>query len=178
MIMIGDTMKNKKGFTLVELLAVIVILAIIVSIAVPSTISVSKKVKKNMYCEKVKQIVTNAGLYGEDYKESFPNNVYHQNAMKCKDKENKEYTVEGGDYPGKIISLKELVEKGYMKKDNKNDVGFIIDPRDNEPLDDMKIFIYEKYGRIYTHFIEEGTYLEDAKEANQCVLTAECTPLT
>lgn len=36
-------MKNKKGFTLVELLAVIVVLAIIIIIA---TISVNKQIKK------------------------------------------------------------------------------------------------------------------------------------
>ena len=36
-------MKNKKGFTLVELLAVIVVLAIIMIIA---TISVNKQIKK------------------------------------------------------------------------------------------------------------------------------------
>ena len=36
-------MKNKKGFTLVELLAVIVVLAIIIVIA---TISVNKQIKK------------------------------------------------------------------------------------------------------------------------------------
>lgn len=37
-------MKNKKGFTLVELLAVIVVLAIIIVIA---TISVNKQIKKS-----------------------------------------------------------------------------------------------------------------------------------
>lgn len=37
---------NKKGFTLVELLAVIVVLAIIITIAVPGTIAVSNKIKK------------------------------------------------------------------------------------------------------------------------------------
>ena len=35
-IKIGDTMKNNKGFTMVELLAVIVVLAIMMGIAIPA----------------------------------------------------------------------------------------------------------------------------------------------
>ena len=38
-------MNNKKGFTLVELLAVIVILGVLTAIAVPSVLEISKKIK-------------------------------------------------------------------------------------------------------------------------------------
>ena len=41
-------MKNKKGFTLVELLAVIVILGLVAVIAVPASMTVSDGIKKNM----------------------------------------------------------------------------------------------------------------------------------
>lgn len=48
---IGDNMnkvvKNKKGFTLVELLAVIVVLAIIILIAMPSVMSAMDKARRN-----------------------------------------------------------------------------------------------------------------------------------
>ena len=46
----------KKGFTLVELLAVMALLAIIAVIAVPSAMKVSYNVKKDMNCEKVDMI--------------------------------------------------------------------------------------------------------------------------
>ncbi len=61
-------MKNSKGFTLVELLAVIVILAILITIAVPSTIGISNKLKENMFCKKIDSIEVAAKLYGEDRK--------------------------------------------------------------------------------------------------------------
>lgn len=38
---------NKKGFTMVELLAIMVILAIVLSISIPSIISISKKTESN-----------------------------------------------------------------------------------------------------------------------------------
>ncbi len=48
--------KNKKGFTLVELLAVIVVLAIIMIIAIPSVMESMNKARKNafkIYAQKV-----------------------------------------------------------------------------------------------------------------------------
>lgn len=49
-------MKN-KGFTLVELLAVIVVLGLIMMIAVPSTINVLEKNKKESYIADAKEII-------------------------------------------------------------------------------------------------------------------------
>jgi type IV pilus assembly protein PilA len=49
---------NKKGFTLVELLAVIVILAIILAIAVPSISGMINNSKKSSFEANVKMIIT------------------------------------------------------------------------------------------------------------------------
>jgi type IV pilus assembly protein PilA len=54
---------NKKGFTLVELLAVIVILAVILAIAVPSISTVMGSAKKSAFEDNVKLIIK-----GVDYK--------------------------------------------------------------------------------------------------------------
>jgi type IV pilus assembly protein PilA len=51
-------LKNKKGFTLVELLAVIVILAIILAIAVPSISGMITNAKKSAFEDDVKMIIT------------------------------------------------------------------------------------------------------------------------
>ena len=53
---------NKKGFTLVELLAVIVILAIILLIAVPSIMGVVDGAKKDAYASSVMSIINAAEL--------------------------------------------------------------------------------------------------------------------
>ena len=50
-------MKNKKGFTLVELLAVIVILAVLVLLAVPSVIKMLDNTKKNAFIVEAENII-------------------------------------------------------------------------------------------------------------------------
>jgi prepilin-type N-terminal cleavage/methylation domain-containing protein len=50
--------KNTKGFTLVELLAVIVILAIILAIAVPGITGIISSAKKGSFESDVKMIIT------------------------------------------------------------------------------------------------------------------------
>jgi type IV pilus assembly protein PilA len=51
---------NKKGFTLVELLAVIAILAILVIIALPNVMSLFNEAKKNSFSNEVKEIYKTA----------------------------------------------------------------------------------------------------------------------
>jgi type IV pilus assembly protein PilA len=52
--------KNKKGFTLVELLAVIAILAILVLISMPSIMSMYNKAKKDTFLNEVRNLLTGA----------------------------------------------------------------------------------------------------------------------
>ena len=59
-------MKN-KGFTLVELLAVIVILAIIMVIAIPSVTNSSGAAKEKTFQTKVITLETAAIMYGQEH---------------------------------------------------------------------------------------------------------------
>ncbi len=121
-------MQNKEGFTLVELLAVIVVLAIIVTIAVPSTIGISKHLKNKMFCSKIDFIENAAKLYGENKRDSVQTS--------------------------ETIKVIDLVNNNYLKKDN-NSAPYIKDPRDkNKNLDDLSLTIYKKYNRFYVNFEE------------------------
>lgn len=53
-------MKNRKGFTLVELLAVIVIIGVLLVVATPMVFNAIKKSKKDTKCKVVKEV---AALY-------------------------------------------------------------------------------------------------------------------
>ncbi len=116
---------NKKGFTLVELLAVIVILAIIITIAVPSTIAVSNKIKKKMYNTKVDMIMDAAKMYGQDYSSKVNGDENSCNVL---------------------VKVSEL--SGYVKKDDVDD-GKVLSPIDNSSMNDLQICLYKKNNRIY-----------------------------
>ncbi len=133
-------MKNKKGFTLVELLGVIVIMALLVAVAVPSTFSISNRLKEKMFCSKIDSIETAAQLYGEDHRDSFV-----------------DWFVQGEEqFKSKTLEVKTLVESGYLRKDQ-NEEPFIVDPRNKKSSDlyHMSFTIYVKYNRVYVSFNEE-----------------------
>ena len=88
-------MQNKKGFTLVELLAVIAILGILVAIAVPSTLAISKKIKTNMWENKKKLVSTAVELWEDD------------NKVNC-----------SKDLP--TLTIEQLIEQKYLKADDKS----------------------------------------------------------
>ncbi|MBE6161469.1 MAG: prepilin-type N-terminal cleavage/methylation domain-containing protein [Firmicutes bacterium] len=120
-------MKNindKNGFTLVELLAVIVVLAIIISIAVPASISISNRAKEKMYKTKVEMIENAGKLYAQDNPSSVTNDT-------CE------------------IRVKNLIEDGYLKADEDKKV---LNPKDKSSMNDECINLYKKNGRFYAEF--------------------------
>lgn len=92
-------MNNKKGFTLVELLAVIVILGVLTAIAVPSVLGISKKIKTDMYESKKKTVEVALELWADDNKSSCINNIDN-------------------------LKIQNLIEANYLKADDKNNSSF------------------------------------------------------
>ena len=80
---------NRKGFTLVELIGVVVILGIIIGIAVPSYIAVSNNIRSKNYDQKIDNIKAKALEYARDY------------------------NVESITIPVKV-----LIEEGYLAEEN------------------------------------------------------------
>lgn len=62
---------NKKGFTLVELLAVLVILVVIMTIAIPSVASSIERSKQKQKDAKIELVVSAAELYVDRHKNSY-----------------------------------------------------------------------------------------------------------
>jgi type IV pilus assembly protein PilA len=94
---------NKKGFTLVELLAVIVILAIILVIAIPNVIKIIDKAKLDAYNKNKDLIERAAKTYLTSNASLLPQNI--------------------GDYT--IIKLNDLITNNYINniKDPKNNTN-------------------------------------------------------
>ncbi|MBR1414146.1 MAG: prepilin-type N-terminal cleavage/methylation domain-containing protein [Bacilli bacterium] len=85
---------NKKGFTLVEILAVIVIIALLSVLAIAGATGISNRIKKKNYDTKVETLKT-AAL---DYAESYYNEIKNS-GEKC-------------------VSIEDLIVGGYIKADN------------------------------------------------------------
>ena len=116
-------MNNKKGFTLVELLAVISVLAIIISIAVPASIAISNRSKRKMHNTKVEMIEKAAALYAQDN----PGDVSNEVSDNCE------------------IKVGSLIDKGYLKKDDKT--KGIVDPETGESMNDYCIDLKKENNR-------------------------------
>lgn len=132
----------KKGFTLVELLAVIAIIGIISAIAVPSAFSLSKKIKKNMYCEKVSMILNEAKRWGTDHSSQLRSTCYV--ARKVSD----------------------FVQDGFIKKETTTSGRYIINPYTDQSMDANYVYLYKKNNIVYAWYGETNAELKTACESS------------
>jgi len=121
-------MKNKKGFTLVELLSVIVILALLSVIATTGIITLSNKSKENMYCAKLKMISSIAHDYGIKYEYELNQSAELFNG-----------------YKSLKIKVNDLLNAGKLEPDKGN---LVLNPIDNSSLNDKEIVLYLKNNQI------------------------------
>ncbi|HOP65904.1 MAG TPA: prepilin-type N-terminal cleavage/methylation domain-containing protein [Bacilli bacterium] len=122
-------MKN-KGFTLIEMLAVVIILAVLVLIATPAVISISARVRTNMYCTKIEMLEKAGEMYAQE-------NTLDEIC-----------TINSVSYSCKNITVHTLISLNYVDAD-KNDT-ILTDPRDDSSMNDTEIIVYQKGTRYYT----------------------------
>lgn len=137
---------NNKGFTLIEVLAVIVILGVLATITVPTVSNVIKQNEENSYKNLQKSIIAAAKIYISDNKYNITlsacDSNNERNIIKIK-KDNsssdseKEITVTDSKIPIKL-----LVESGDLNDGNVN----IVDPKNkNKKLDLANNYIVVKF---------------------------------
>lgn len=129
-------MKSNKGFTMVELLAVITILSVIMIILIPAVDNISKSTKESVLSSKINTIETSASKFGED-------NI--NNYQKCTN------ALEGGAIGGYVytdclISVTDLVRLGYLEFDTtKNGASFISNPVTGGSVDGNILLCYDPH---------------------------------
>ena len=123
-------MKNKKGFTLVELLAVIVLISLIMVIVVPQVQKVAKQSKVKLCKSKITLAEETLNLWGQDN-------------YRCFSREDGCNMLDNCDtIDDKIIcSVKydDLAKNNLVNYDQKiNDVNTVINPIDNSSLNNLE----------------------------------------
>ncbi len=117
-------MKSKKGFTLVELLAVIAILAILVIIAIPNVLNLYRNARENVFVNEVQNIIRTS-------QQAYVTNSLTNKSKTCFDsktnpldvdaKSSLKYKVELSNN-GKIISIQVMDNNYQLIKTNASDI--------------------------------------------------------
>lgn len=124
---IGDGMK--KGFTLVELLAVITIIGVVALIVFPTIMDSIKKSRQNLYEIQIRDIEETGAKWAHDHMELLDAN--HLNTV--------------------AVSLESLITSEYLQKSN------LQDPRDKTQMNGCVTIVYDDAIEQYQyHYIESA----------------------
>lgn len=131
---------NKKGFTFVELLAVIMLIGVILLVAIPSIRYADRKFHEKAYNTKIELIKNAAQEYGDDFKEVI---MYSTGGTTFTDPST------GVSYPSTSITVRDLLNNGYITSDNELNREDVLDPRTDKSMLNKLIVIYIKDNRAY-----------------------------
>lgn len=113
---------NKKGFTLIELIAIIVIISVVALISIPTISSIINNSKDNLLDQQVSIIEVAAKKWGLDNINALPED----------------------DSKSGCVSLSELQNNGYLDKD-------IVNPKTSKTIDGSVKITYLKNYKQYKY---------------------------
>ena len=116
---------RENGFTLVEVLAVIVLISLLLLIVVPKLGELDTKSKEKLYEAKVTEILAGAYKYGNDNIDGL--------SSECLD-----------------VTVNTLLKLGYVKSDD-NSGYYVSNPKNNETLNNLIICVKYENGKVVTN---------------------------
>lgn len=137
-------MRTRNGFTLVELLAVMIILGLLIVLVIPAYSSVYSGIKRNNYQNKLIELSTAAKKYGSKIKDEIK--YYSDTNDEC-------YKLEP----------KVLIEKGYLMSDFENKPAFINPADQSEMTGDIRICYCKSTFDIEAYYVEDLQVSKDNK---------------
>lgn len=134
---------NNKGFTLVELLATIILIGLLIGIGVPGISRISKNMKEKSLNTKTDLLEQHAVLWGQD------NKALLQTDNDCE--------IDNDKYNCKKLSIYNLIEEGYLDSESYNEVIYTNPVNDKNLANkdicvECNIHIYKKNNRVYAYF--------------------------
>ena len=144
-------MKNNKGFTLVELLAVIVVLSLVMIIAIPAISKNTRNAREAVLKTKVDLIINESVIWGED----------NLNYFLTSNKGPLKSCTEGSKITCEI-TFNDLAEAGYIKYDNEEE-KLITDPtkKKNSLNDEVILLTYNKSSKKVSSSLKDPSLIKD-----------------
>lgn len=133
----------KKGFTLVELIGVVVILGLISLIAIPTVTSSLKKYKTSLYNDAIKNIEQAARNWGSENIGKLPNSIGNNTSMTYP-----EIDIES-EYGTLYITVESLAQEGFISSEIKN-------PKNSELFCNKAVVTIRKTTKGYTYTLEDS----------------------
>ena len=145
---------NKNGFTLVELLAVIVLIGLLIGIGIPGVNKISSNMKRKSLNTKIKLIEEAAILWGQDNKTRL---------SETQDCVNETTNNEEKTYSCKLVTIDLLLKDNYLDSDNNS--GEYINPQTNSSMKNDCVAVYKKNNMVYAKYDNSNyVYTESAKK--------------
>lgn len=161
---------NRKGFTLIELIAIIVIIGLTTIIIVPNILEISKESKETSYNTLVKSIVTSSELYYEECEYGDLSDTSKYGSYACNISNNTITTTLGA------LANTGLLKVSNTKIVNDKEIKAVINPKDDNDISDCQITI-EKITKTVTdtNGIENKkvTYKVTNNSGSNCPTTEE-----
>jgi len=131
--------KDRRGFTLVELIATLVVLALVMSIGSYSIVNLINKSKDENYKILIENINSAANLYYQECR-------YGDNIVTC----NGSYDSDGKIYTLSGVTLGTLVTNGFLKGNGEGDskLTTLVNPNDNQEISGCEIKITYSDGKV------------------------------
>ena len=127
---------NNKGFTLVEVLSVIVLIALLFGIGIPGIMKISDNMKIRSYNTKVDLLEQAGELWGQDNQTLLQTNI-------C--------SIDSKNYRCYKVPIKDLINEDYLESENKSNPEFK-NPKDDSSMLDNCVYIYKKNNRVYAKY--------------------------
>ena len=129
---------NKSGFTLVEILSVIVLISLLLGLGIPGIIKLKVNMNKRSYATKKSEIEQAAVIWGND-------NVYRLRTADCE--------VDSIKYNCYKMKVKELINEDYLPSEKQNDISYT-NPVNGEEIINKCVYVYRKNNRVYARYTD------------------------
>lgn len=132
--------KEKKGFTLIEILSVMILITLLLGVGIPGITRISTNMKEKSLNTKINLIESAATSWGES------NKALLQSENNC--------LINRETYSCKKITVRDLIEDDYLDSENYNKIEYN-NPVNNDSILENCVYIYKKNNRVYTKYFND-----------------------